>query len=88
MGRVVTVKCPMALTLFLNIETLKPDIKVKLIKQTVALQNTNIMDLVEIKKDIDLKILGDIEVIEKEIFLKTINLFQEYTNLKVENISV
>ncbi len=88
MKRVVLVKCPMALTLFLNVEALEPIVKVKLIKQTVALQNSNVMDSVEIAKGLGIEIKGDIEILEKETILKIINIFQEYTNLEIDNISI
>ena len=88
MERIITIKCPMALTLFLNIETIEPTLKVKLIKQTVALQNSNIMDYVEIKRDYGLEIKGDIELLEREVFLRSINIFQECTKLKVDNLSI
>ena len=65
MQRLIIVKCPMALTLFLNVETTEPNIKVKLIKQTVALQDTNAMDEVSLKKSNGLELQGDILDIEK-----------------------
>ncbi len=90
MRRVINVKCPMALTLFLNVETIEPDIKVKMIKQTVALQNTNIMDEIEIKKNNNdtLEIVGDIDVLEKDKFLNTIKLFEEKSNIEVRGLTI
>ena len=88
MQRLIIVKCPMALTLFLNVETIEPDIKVKLIKQTVALQNTNAMDEVILKKGNDLELQGDILDIEKEKIIKTLKMFQEITGVERENICI
>lgn len=90
MQKCVIVKCPMALTLFLNLEMIEPDIKVKLVKQTVAMKNTLVCDSIELKSTYDdLKIdYKELTDIEKEKIQETINLFEDVTSLKINNLNI
>ncbi len=92
MLKCVFVKCPMALTLFLNLETIEPVVKAKLIEQTVAVQGSRACDNLEIKKafkEEHLKIdCCNLTLDEKEKIYKTINLFEEATNIKITNLEI
>ena len=90
MQKCVIVKCPMALTLFLNLEMIEPDIKVKLVKQTVAMKDTLACDTIEFYSSYD-KLKIDYEELndrEKEKIQETINLFEDATSLKINNLNI
>lgn len=87
MKKSVMVKCPMALTLFMNLETIEPVIKAKLIEQTVAINYTLESDIIEITEDSNLEI-ESLTSDEKEIMNKTITLFSKIAKLKVDGLRI
>ena len=89
MKKSIIIKCPMALPLFMNLETIKPEIKSKIIEQTVELNYTLETDILEITDNDNDKIeIAELNDKEKEIILKTITLFEKIAKIKINGLKI
>ena len=87
MKKSIMIKCPMALTLFLNLEKINPSIKAKLINQTVEVNYTQESDMIEISSNDKFEIL-ELDDKEKEVILKTITLFEKIAKIKINDLKI